>query len=155
MLKVCLPALPRGSRAWTRTACSPPSSGTSSGPGGIWGTGPRCTWCLTRWWPCCLYPSFVHKGPADPDINFCLSKAFECLYLTLMTVTRNLFSSSSCMDPEMEPMAQQSVLRFFQLHSLPFTYKISFWELVNGKKSPTQSKKTYSISSISRYGTSI
>jgi hypothetical protein len=41
--------------------------------------------------------------------------------LTLMTVTRNLFSSSSCMEPEMLPMAQHSVFRFFQLHSVPFT----------------------------------
>ncbi len=38
-----------------------------------------------------------------------------------MTVTRNLFSSSSCMEPEMLPMAQHSVFRFFQLHSVPFT----------------------------------
>merc|ERR1719158_46462 len=45
---------------------------------------------------------------------------------SLMTVTRNLFSSSSCMDPEIEPMAQHNVLRFFQLHSLPFTWLASF-----------------------------
>ena len=41
--------------------------------------------------------------------------------LTLMTVTRNLFSSSSCMEPEMEPMAQHKVFKFFQDHSLPLT----------------------------------
>ena len=39
-------------------------------------------------------------------------------YSTLMTVTRNLFSSSSCMEPEMLPMAQHSVFRFFQLHQV-------------------------------------
>lgn len=38
-----------------------------------------------------------------------------------MTVTRNLFSCSSTMLPEMLPMAQQSVLRAPQLHSLPLS----------------------------------
>ena len=42
-------------------------------------------------------------------------------WLTLMTVTRNRFSSSSCIEPEMEPIAQQRVFRFFHDHSLPFT----------------------------------
>ena len=46
--------------------------------------------------------------------------------ITLMTVTRNLFSSSSCMAPLMEPMAQQSVFRFLQDHSVPFTWLWSF-----------------------------
>mgnify|MGYP000495005272 CR=1 FL=1 len=40
-----------------------------------------------------------------------------------MTVTRNRFSSSSCIEPEIEPMAQQRVFKFFQDHSLPFTFR--------------------------------
>ena len=42
---------------------------------------------------------------------------------TLMTVTKNLFSSSSYIDPEIDPIAQQSVLRFFHDHSSPFTWR--------------------------------
>ena len=38
-----------------------------------------------------------------------------------ITVTRNRFSCSSTMLPLMLPMAQQSVLSAFQLHSLPFS----------------------------------
>mmetsp|Transcript_13317 Transcript_13317/g.55783 ORF Transcript_13317/g.55783 Transcript_13317/m.55783 type:complete len:258 (+) Transcript_13317:1362-2135(+) len=38
-----------------------------------------------------------------------------------MTVTRKRFSWSSAMDPEMDPMAQHSVLRLFQLHSVPLS----------------------------------
>lgn len=45
---------------------------------------------------------------------------------TLMTVTRNLFSSSSCMAPLIDPMAQHNVFRFFQDHSVPLTWLWSF-----------------------------
>lgn len=38
-----------------------------------------------------------------------------------MTVTRNLFSCSSIMLPEIEPMAQQRVLKVFHDHSLPLS----------------------------------
>ena len=38
-----------------------------------------------------------------------------------MTVTRNRFSCSSTMLPLMDPMAQHSVLRAPQLHSMPFS----------------------------------
>lgn len=47
--------------------------------------------------------------------------ALDPVTFTLMTVTKKRFSSSSCMAPEMDPMAQHSVFRFFQLHSVPFT----------------------------------
>merc|ERR1719427_505127 len=53
-----------------------------------------------------------------------LSFPFFCSHRpskSLITVTRNLFSSSSCIEPEIEPIAQQSVFRFFQDHSFPFT----------------------------------
>ena len=39
---------------------------------------------------------------------------------SLMTVTRNLFSCSSSMDPLIDPIAQQRVLRPFQDSSRPF-----------------------------------
>ena len=51
------------------------------------------------------------------DTFFCSQRSRR----SLITVTRNLFSSSSCIDPDMEPMAQHNVLRFFQDHSLPLT----------------------------------
>jgi len=41
---------------------------------------------------------------------------------TLITVTRNRFSSSSVMAPLMEPTAQQSLLRLFHDHSEPSIY---------------------------------
>ena len=40
---------------------------------------------------------------------------------SLITVTRKRFSSSSFIAPEIEPIAQQSVLRLFHDHSLPST----------------------------------
>ena len=43
------------------------------------------------------------------------------IFLTLMTVTKKRFSSSSLIAPLIEPMAQQSVLRFFHDHSDPST----------------------------------
>merc|ERR1719422_1300472 len=52
-----------------------------------------------------------------------LSLPFFCSHnpnRSFMTVTKNLFSSSSCIDPEMDPIAQHSVFKFFQDHSLPF-----------------------------------
>merc|ERR1719211_498893 len=58
-----------------------------------------------------------------------LSFPFFCSHSpskSLITVTRNLFSSSSCIDPEMDPMAQHNVFKFFQDHSLPFTWLASF-----------------------------
>ena len=39
---------------------------------------------------------------------------------SLMTVTRNLFSCSSSIEPLMDPMAQQRVLRPLQDSSRPF-----------------------------------
>lgn len=41
--------------------------------------------------------------------------------LTLMTVTRKRFSSSSFIAPEMEPMAQHNVFRLFHVNWLPDT----------------------------------
>ena len=41
--------------------------------------------------------------------------------LTLMTVTKNRFSSSSFIAPEMDPMAQHRVLRLFHVNWLPET----------------------------------
>merc|ERR1719500_2030184 len=49
-----------------------------------------------------------------------LSLPFFCSHSpskSLITVTRNRFSSSSCMEPEIEPIAQQRVFKFFQDHS--------------------------------------
>ena len=47
-----------------------------------------------------------------------------------MTVTRNRFSSSSLSAPEMDPIAQHSVLRFFHDHSVPFTCFCSFSDMM-------------------------
>lgn len=44
---------------------------------------------------------------------------------SLMTVTKNFFSSSSDIAPEMEPTAQHSVLRLCHDHSVPFTWRWS------------------------------
>merc|ERR1719507_878352 len=58
-----------------------------------------------------------------------LSLPFFCSHnpsKSLMTVTRNRFSSSSCMEPEIDPIAQQRVFKFFQDHSLPLTWLASF-----------------------------
>ena len=44
---------------------------------------------------------------------------------SLMTVTRKRFSSSSTIAPEMDPMAQHSVLRLFHDHSVPSTWNDS------------------------------
>ena len=41
------------------------------------------------------------------------------LYFALLLVCL----TSSCMEPDMEPIAQQSVFRFFHDHSLPFTWE--------------------------------
>lgn len=42
---------------------------------------------------------------------------------SFITITKNLFSSSSGMAPLMDPTAQHKVLRFLQDHSLPLTCK--------------------------------
>ena len=49
---------------------------------------------------------------------------------SLMTVTRNRFSSSSDMAPEMDPIAQHSVLRLFHDHLLPLTCSVSFTSMM-------------------------
>ena len=55
-----------------------------------------------------------------------------------MTVTRNRFSVSSFIAPEIEPMAQHSVLRFAHDHSVPSTCLASFSVMI------------FSVSSTSR-----
>lgn len=49
---------------------------------------------------------------------------------SLMTVTRNRFSVSSFMAPEMEPMAQQRVLQLAHDHSEPSTCLASFSDMI-------------------------
>ena len=46
--------------------------------------------------------------------------------ITLMTVTRKRISSSSCIAPLIDPIAQQSVFKFFHDHSAPSTCRWSF-----------------------------
>lgn len=60
------------------------------------------------------------------SLNSSVTKLLVLPHHTLITVTRNLFSSSSCMAPLMEPIAQHRVFRFFHDHSVPFTWLWSF-----------------------------
>lgn len=54
-------------RAWTQRVCWRQSWGTSSGLGGSEDIDPRCTWCLTRWWPCCPSLFSAHTSRAGPE----------------------------------------------------------------------------------------
>mmetsp|Transcript_10526 Transcript_10526/g.16159 ORF Transcript_10526/g.16159 Transcript_10526/m.16159 type:complete len:207 (+) Transcript_10526:1719-2339(+) len=49
---------------------------------------------------------------------------------SLMTVTKNRFSSSSDMAPEIEPIAQQRVLRLFHDHADPSTCSVSLASII-------------------------
>ena len=68
---------------------------------------------------------------------------------TLMTVTKNLFSSSSYIDPEIDPIAQQSVLRFFHDHSSPLTWT------KNDSEHFHDDFKTYFIGTVGTHGTCV
>ena len=120
---------PRESRAWTQKVCWPPSWGNASEheeicnnsmyirqPGGsakvhhsilYLGYCPTMYMMLEAMMALLSLPFFCSQSPSR----------------SLMTVTRKRFSSSSCIEPDIDPMAQQSVFKFFQDHSLPFTWK--------------------------------
>lgn len=141
----------RVSRAWTQTACSPPSSGTSSARAEISDTDQPRTWKWKITIVFFLNFIFIYKGQWSSNTNmillamtalldlprFCSHKPSKSenigtslwyieiwwfsyrsqkmfvlrhpLSLSpLITLTRNLFSSSSIIVPEMEPIAQQS-----------------------------------------------
>nr|GMD55046.1 hypothetical protein AX774_g1318 [Ipomoea batatas]GMD58511.1 hypothetical protein AX774_g1318 [Ipomoea batatas] len=46
-----------------------------------------------------------------------------------MTITRNLFSCSSTIDPDMDPIAQHNVLRLFHDQSSPSSCLLSFFNI--------------------------
>mmetsp|Transcript_2464 Transcript_2464/g.8866 ORF Transcript_2464/g.8866 Transcript_2464/m.8866 type:complete len:248 (+) Transcript_2464:2484-3227(+) len=71
-----------------------------------------------------------------------------------ITVTRKRFSWSSAMDPEMEPMAQQSVLRLFHDHSLPLSCMASFSSICFSVSSWSRLDRKMRVSRIILYCTS-
>ena len=49
-------------------------------------------------------------------------KGITSLVLYPLTVTKNHFLSYVCIEPEIDPIAQQSVFKFLEDHALPFTW---------------------------------
>mmetsp|Transcript_1809 Transcript_1809/g.4478 ORF Transcript_1809/g.4478 Transcript_1809/m.4478 type:complete len:202 (-) Transcript_1809:440-1045(-) len=70
---------------------------------------------------------------------------------SLMTVTRNRFSSSSDIAPDMLPMAQQSVLRLFQLHRDPSTCSVSFASMMDSVSSQLRCVRYTKVSRMVLY----
>ena len=73
-------------------------------------------WCL---------PFFTSQRPRSSYSEVVRWMSVSEQIITLITVTRKRFSSSSLMAPDMDPMAQHSVLRFFHDHSVPLTCFVS------------------------------
>ena len=72
---------------------------------------------------------------------------------SLITVTRNRFSVSSFIAPEMDPIAQQSVLRLAQDHSEPSTCFASFSVMMFSVSSTSRCVRYTSTSRIALYST--
>jgi len=69
--------------------------------------------------------------------------------LPLITVTKNRFSVSSFIAPEMDPIAQQSVFKFAHDHSDPSTcfesFSVTVSEEASQQNSSDESEKQFSI----------
>mmetsp|Transcript_9005 Transcript_9005/g.22202 ORF Transcript_9005/g.22202 Transcript_9005/m.22202 type:complete len:251 (+) Transcript_9005:1928-2680(+) len=74
---------------------------------------------------------------------------------SLITVTKNLFSCSSAMVSEIEPMAQHSVLSRFQDHSLPLSCRASFSSICDSVSSWSRWLRYTSVSLIILYCTRV
>mmetsp|Transcript_29229 Transcript_29229/g.84965 ORF Transcript_29229/g.84965 Transcript_29229/m.84965 type:complete len:205 (+) Transcript_29229:1779-2393(+) len=70
---------------------------------------------------------------------------------SLMTVTRNRFSSSSDMAPEIDPMAQHRVLRLFHDHAVPSTCSVSLASMMLSVSSQLRWVRNTNVSRIVLY----
>mmetsp|Transcript_38102 Transcript_38102/g.44363 ORF Transcript_38102/g.44363 Transcript_38102/m.44363 type:complete len:206 (+) Transcript_38102:1991-2608(+) len=70
---------------------------------------------------------------------------------SLITVTKNRFSSSSDMAPDIEPIAQHNVFRFCQLHCEPSTWRVNLASIILSVSSQFKCVKNTNVSRIVLY----
>ena len=70
---------------------------------------------------------------------------------SLITVTKNRFSSSSAMAPDILPMAQHKVFKLFQLHAEPSTCSVNFDNIIDSVSSLDKCVKYTNVSRIVLY----
>ena len=69
-------------------------------------------------------PRFCSHKPSKSWVFWLLHNVLKICQKTLMTMTRKRFSVSSLIAPEIEPIAQHSVFKFFHDHSESSTFKL-------------------------------